>query len=357
MRDAAAGKPHCRSVRRACPRAAWLWGAAVGLVIAAVPARALTILPTFDPTITDSAHASTIETDIDNALAFYKIFNTTDTVSIDFQLAPSNATYLGASQTTFYFANYSDYTSALQGNAAYTQNATQLEAASHIAAGNKANLILESSADFRALGFSGAPGLYSANGAFGVGGTFDGIVYLNGQDLLGFGGAGDYDPNRTIQHEVDEVLGIGGSGSVLNIVQQQHLTTPPKYEDAADPSDPLNGDTYIGALDMFRYSSAGHPSLTTSGSATSYFSINGGVTDIAPFNQNSSGDYADWGGSGCIALVQQAFSCSGQTAQLSRGSPEFIALETVGYDLPEPAGLAVLGVALGGIAWTRRRRG
>ncbi|HEY1934350.1 MAG TPA: PEP-CTERM sorting domain-containing protein [Acetobacteraceae bacterium] len=357
-------------------RAAAIWprilaaSAGFGLAATVLPAHAVTIVPTFDSSISSSANASTIETDIDNALTFYGNFSNTDQVDIDFQLAPSGASYLGGSQSTFYLAPYAEYTSAMLANATATGNPTALIPYQHLSTGNKADLILETSADFRALGFSGAPGLYSANGAFDVGGSFDGIVYLNGADLLGFGGGGDYNPTRVIQHEVDEVLGIGGSGSVLNIVQQDHLSTPPVYEDAGDPDDPLNGDTYIGALDMFRYSSAGHASLTTSGSASSYFSINGGVTDIAPFNQNSSGDYADWGGSGCIALVQQAFSCSGQSASLTLtsssptrnapdlllDSPEVIALRTVGYDLPEPASIAMLGVSVLGLGWARRRR-
>jgi hypothetical protein len=354
-------------------RFVWMAGVAscagFAVVAAAVPAHALTILPTFNSSITSSADVGTIETDIDNALKFYSYFNNTETVSIDFQLAPSGATYLGGSQSTFYLASYSAYTSAMLANATAGGNTSLLIPYDHLGTGNTADLILETSADFRALGFSGAPGLYSANGAFDVGGSFDGIVYLNGADLLGFGGSGTYNPNRVIQHEVDEVLGIGGSGSVLNIVQQDHLSTPPVYEDAADRSDPLNGDTYIGALDMFRYSSAGHKSLTTSGSAASYFSINGGVTDTAPFNQSSSGDYGDWGGSGCIAYVQQAFSCANQSATLTLtasghdygaqnlllDSPEVIALRTIGYDLPEPASVAVLGVSVLGLGWVKRR--
>ena len=152
------------------------------------------------------------------------------------------------------------------------------------------------------------------------------------------------------------MLGIGGSGSVLNTVQQNHLATPPVYQDSFNPSDPLNGDTFIGPLDMFRYSSAGHKSLSTSGSASSYFSINGGATNIAPFNQNSSGDYADWGGSGCIARVQQAFSCASQTSSLNFNAPEVTALKAIGYDLPEPAGFAVFGMALLGLGLVRGRR-
>ena len=36
------------------------------------------------------------------------------------------------------------------------------------------------------------------------------------------------------------------------------------------------------------------PSFTTSGAATSYLSINGGLTKVVGFNQDSNGDYADF---------------------------------------------------------------
>lgn len=340
--------------------------AALAFAAVAQPAHAVTVLPTFDSSITGSAHAATIETDINNALKFYGNFSKTDLVSIDFQLAPAGAPYLGGSESTFYFGSYSDYTSAMLANATATGNPSALIPYDHLATGTKADLILETSADFRALGFSGAPGLYSANGAFDVGGSFDGIVLLNATDLLGFGGSGTYDPNRTIQHEVDEVLGIGGSGTVLNIVKANCSSQTHPAADCTRTV-PTDGGTYIGALDMFRYSAPGTPSFDAN-AASSYFSIDGGATDIAPFNQTSSGDYADWGGAGCIALVQQAFSCAGQPvtltllgaghpsdpANLLFDSPEVIGLRTIGYDLPEPAGVAMLCVGLLGLCLVRR---
>ena len=120
--------------------------------VAAAPAGAVTILPTFDSTITSSSHASTIETAINNALTFYANFVNPLTVNIDFQLAPSGATYLGGSQSTYYFDSYSNYTSALLANATGAGNQTELVAYNHLGTGNTADLILATSADFRALG-------------------------------------------------------------------------------------------------------------------------------------------------------------------------------------------------------------
>jgi hypothetical protein len=76
--------------------------------------------------------------------------------------------------------------------------------------------------------------------------------------------------------------------------------------------------------------------LTSSGAATSYFSIDGGAADLAGFNQNSNGDFGDWLSGGCPnprPLVQLAFTCPGQISDVSATSPEGVALDVIGYDL------------------------
>lgn len=320
--------------------------AAIGTMLLAVsgrPAQALTIDATFDTSITGSADASVIKNAIDSALGFYHNFSDPVTVSIDYRLANLGSNGLGASQSAFYLGSYATFTNGLAADASVYGNSVEATGYNHLGTGNTAAQIIATSANYRALGFS-APGTLTSTGLSG--GTFDGVVYLSSTNLAGFGGAGIYPALQTIQHETDEVLGIGGSGSVLNIMQQNGLTAPPSDS---------NG-SYIGALDLFRYSAPGTPSLTTSGSALSYFSINGGVTNLVAFNQNSGGDYADWAAPGCTALVQRAFSCASPGASLGFASPEVTALQAVGYDLPEPAGLAVFGASLFGLVVTRRSR-
>lgn len=315
------------------------------LVAAGMPAHAVTIVPTFDSSITGSAYASTIESAINQAVGFYRLLSNPISVSIDYELAPANAQYLGASASTFYLSGYANYAASLGQDAAANSNQVAATAYAHLSSGNAADQIRATSANFRALGFNAAGNRDSSGGS---GGTFDGVILLNASYLLGFSGTGSYAPTETIQHETDEVLGIGGSGSVLNIMQQYGLT--------AAPTATINNtsQTYIGPLDLYRYAAPGTPSLTTSGTAAAYFSINGGATNLVPFNQDSRGDYADWGAAGCTPLVQQAFSCSTSNASLTPASPEVTALQAIGYNLPEPGSLPLLGSAVIGLALLRR---
>jgi hypothetical protein len=327
-----------------CRRFAVLAVAAAACV--AAPARALVIDPTFDSSITGSSNAVSIEAAINSALAFYKSFSDPVSVNIYFTLAPAGAAYLGASQSSFYYANTSSYTNALYYDAATYGNTVEMTAYNHLSTGNTANFVQLTSSDARALGAT-APGTVVAGAANA---SYDGEVFLNSQLLTGFGATGSYTALPTIQHEIDEVLGIGGSGSILNDMSSLGLTSAPELY-----SNNVAQGTVIGPLDLFRYAAAGVPSLSTSSGATSYFSIDGGATSIASFNQSSSGDFGDWGGG---PYVQDAFAGKHSTAALSTTSPETIALQTIGYDLavPEPGSLPVLAASVAGLATLRRRQ-
>ena len=86
--------------------------------------------------------------------------------------------------------------------------------------------------------------------------------------------------------------------------------------------------------DLFSWSSTGQRNTTSSG--TRYFSIDGGVTNIVNFNQDTHGDFGDWLSEECPQshpYVQNAFACTGQFSDVSATSPEGINLDVIGYDL------------------------
>ena len=308
---------------------------------AAGAARAnLTITPTFDSTITGSAYASTIEADINSAISFYNnTFTNPISVNIYFRTSTSG---LGQSNTVQYSNSYAAWTAAQAANsAAHPNNTDEATAIANLGSGNQPNNIQEGSAGLRALGFS-TPDLLNSGGTIGSGSgyVYDGIITLNSNDLSGWGGGGSYNPNRVIQHEVDEVLGAGGAGSQLNNTTNNKTTAT------------------IGPMDLFRYSAAATPSYTTSTTATSYFSINGGTTDIVSFNQSGTGDYGDWGGPPNNYVQDYAVSASQGAASVSLTSPEGISLQAIGYDtpVPEASTLALFGVAMAGLVMLPRKR-
>ncbi|MGZ3376980.1 MAG: NF038122 family metalloprotease [Phenylobacterium sp.] len=318
--------------------------AASALLAAAGPGHALTINAFFGSSITTDPNAAAIEASINSALGFYSQFTNAVTVNIGFQ---SVTTGLGGSNTGLYGDYYSSYVNQMQidalthpGNAVLN---TALQPA-NLAAGNQADLIFGTSAEMRALGYD-TPGF--------VAGFFDGIISLN-TSIMNFTNTTDpslYPGTPVIQHEVDEVLGVGGSGTLVD--QPFGLGN---FEGS--------GLSYMGEEDLYRYAAPGVASFTTDPTATSYFSYDGGATPVDYFNQNGLGDYADWAKTSCSTPenVQDWAGCPGVPQfGLNLGSPEVTALLAAGYDLtpsvPEPSAWALMiaGFGLAGAALRRRR--
>jgi hypothetical protein len=107
--------------------------------------------------------------------------------------------------------------------------------------------------------------------------------------------------------------------------------------------------------DLFRYSAPGARGFSTSGTATAYLSIDGGITDLVDFNQNSGADFGDWASSG-MPKVQDAFGTPGA---IPTYGVEIRNLDVIGYDLtsdaPEP-GTLLLSMAGFGLLYAKVRR-
>jgi hypothetical protein len=329
-----------------------MMGAAVAIASRlASPAHALVIVPDFDTSITSAGDTAQVEGSIKAAIGTIEsLYTNPGTVGIVFEQA--SGSFLGESEADDYTETYAAYKALLQADSAANPANTALATAiAYLPQGNDAsgtNSIAATSALLRVgLGVAGATPCFNGSGTFvsGCHQTYDGVVTLSTSYSYFFSPAGYspslYNATAVLEHEIDEILGGGGQGSTLNAIQQGNTAYNNLY----------------GPLDLYRYSAPGTPSFTTSGSATSYFSINGGTTDIVGFNQQSNGDYADFNPNGD---VQSAFTNPGETPPYDTSSPEFPMMESIGYDgvtsTPEPGSIALLAPAIAGLRLARRRR-
>jgi hypothetical protein len=279
----------------------------------------LTIHPTFDSSITGNPNAAAIQAMINRAISFHEsLFSDPITIQIRFRYAttapdgmPLPMGTLARSDILLYRIPWSSYISALRADGR-TSNDTQANA-SLPGTALSAN-VRPSSAGGRAVGLNTPPAMF-ANGTVGQGGSYDAIVTLNSGAPFQFTrppGSGSFDAQRSIEHEVDEAIGLGSRlGGNSNDLRPQ---------------------------DLFSWSSPGHRNISTSGAR--YFSINGGVTNIVNFNQDSHGDFGDWLSQDCPQAhpyVQNAFGCMGQYSDIAATSPEGINLDVIGYDLVQGA--------------------
>ncbi len=326
-------------------------GALVATSLMATPAHALTINATFGSTITSDSNVVAIENTIDTAIsAITSLISNAITVNIFFGSGAIGG--LGTSSVALNGASFTSVRAALAADSLGHPSDTVLATAvANLPTGSTApngqSTVALTSANIIALGGTPA-GCVNAAGAYVSGcsgaGVYAGAITLtNAAGVLDYSrptASGEYDALRVVEHELDEVLGIGGPGSAIN---------------------PSNASSYTGMTDLYRYSAPGVNSFTALSSATAYFSVDGGATNLVSANQNSAGDFADfYSQSGCPQYVQDAFSCPGQIADITRSSPEAILLQAIGYNLttsaPEPASMAMLAIGMVALPIIRRRR-
>jgi hypothetical protein len=297
------------------------------------PSTGLTIHATFDSSITNNSNAAAIEAMITRAISLHEsLFSDPIAIQIRFRYStttpdgtPLPMGTLARTDLVTYQISWSTYINALRADAT-TSNDTQANAS--LPGTTLSPNVQPSGAAGRAVGLNTPPTMF-ADGTVGQGGPYDAIVTLNSSVPYQFSrppSASSFDAQRSTEHEVDEAIGLGS-----------HL--------GGNGSD-------LWPQDLFSWSSAGDRNITTSG--TRYFSINGGVTNIVNFSQDTNGDLGDWLSGDCPQThpyVQNAFACAGQYSDISATSPEGINLDVVGYDLvqappptptPTPAARAIV---------------
>lgn len=170
----------------------------------------------------------------------------------------------------------------------------------------KTNIVL-TTANLRAIG--GQPTVGS-DGLDGVIAINTKITHAAKPSALG------YDFIAVVEHEIDEVL---GSGTGLNGRKNGSSVA----------------DADILPEDLYRFDVAGQRSFNTELATQAYFSIDGGETKLARFNQEEGGDFSDWYSSGFqIPHVQDAAGTRGAWPTLDI---ELILLDVLGYHLNQQA--------------------
>jgi hypothetical protein len=296
----------------------------LALGLTATSVNALTINPEFSSSITGAADAASIESAINAAIKTVdSLYSNTGTVGIVFTAGAGN--FVALSQTYDYSEAYSQYTSLLGLNSIKNPaNTTLSTAIANLASGNKpgpGGSVLVTSADARvALGVASDTGHFNSSGSFvSAGGqAYDGVITLNTGIPLNFTTkpvAGEFSAIAAFEAQINQILGGGGQGSVLNEI-------PAGGSKTAFPN--------IGVLDLYRYSAPGVPSFSSAPGTTAYLSVDGGITDIMQFNDNPNYDLGDWAVGTCN--VQSAVPCEGTEPAYTTSSPEFTMMESIGYD-------------------------
>lgn len=268
-----------------------------------VPAG-LTINPIFDSSITSDPNAAKIEGTINTAIQnVQSSFSNPITVNIKFQEGSSG---LGSNSTWFSEVSYASLRASLAA-AATTPDAQSAVNSLPTSIDNPVNnnaYVYLTDPDARALGYSGA---IPPSGP-------DGIITLNTSicnlDRTSIDPS-KYDLQSVAAHEIDEVLGFG---SALNGLANG----------APTPTGAIQID------DLWRFDQNSNRSFNTNVATQAYFSIDGGKTDLAQFNQSApqaGPDFSDWA-SGQTPQVQDALATPGATPNLG---VELIRLNVDGY--------------------------
>lgn len=251
----------------------------------------LNINATFDSTITSDPNATAIQSTINAVIALYES-KFSDPVTINITFANMN-TGLGQSSWYYDVIPYATWRGYLAASASTNNDTTAL---ANVPSGSTDPILGHGSVYVKTANYKALTSTSS--------GSTDGTISVNmsicNLDRITID-SNKYDLYSVLCHELDEILGMGSS---------------------------LDGLGNLLPEDLFRYSANGVRSRTTSSSATSYFSIDGGATNLIGFNQSGGGsDFGDWIGGG-THHVQDAYGTPGV---IVNPNIEFEVLDVLGY--------------------------
>jgi hypothetical protein len=294
-----------------------------------LPARALTIDPTFDSTITSSSGATEIESAFNYAAQQIEDdFTNPITINIDVTSVSGTST-LGESNTQY------DYSGSGPG-VGYTYSQV------------KSALLSATTTSFSSQAAASLPSSNPTNGNFAIANAEQkalGLMPATGSENDGtftFGTGYDYtfDPaNRAVPDKTD-FIGVA-EHEITEIMGRSYLLGVNLYGNSNGP--------YYDPFDLYRFTAPGTRSLTLSGSNV-YFSINNGATNLYNFNtfDANGGDPQDWATTTPYTADSfNAFSLEGYENIIT--PLDINTLSILGYTpaaIPEPQSLAGLALLL-----------
>jgi hypothetical protein len=347
-----------------------LRGLAIGMFLCVVPRLHASITYTCDSSITSNAGQApggTCNFLNSSTAGLYNSTFTNANASIYIKLGPVAG---GESQFLLGATSYSNYKTQFLGESTDTAARATLPASEPDVSGD----VFVTAAEGQALGYDvftvnfGLMADGTTQCQLGTAGCYNGVITIGGQLYFrsGIDSSSQYDFFSIAQHETDEVLGTA-SCLTFSVSGSPPAASAPTKDGCTD----TNGSG-LAPTDLYRYSSTGtHAWINASSDHANlgaYFSVNGGATSIATYNNGpNGGDYGDFTfQSSCASdLVQDYAALSDCSPDITTdaGTPEIQLLNAVGFNLgsgalPEPAsiGLMAAGLAALGVAGYRRRK-